>query len=68
VRKISVSRATFIAEYTSGDPDLYEKMMERGRFAIPCACGYPPCKGWQMAHADEVERYLSRTLLRRDPK
>lgn len=51
------ARNAFIRRYTNGTGS--EGLNSRGRFAIPCDCGEDDCRGWQMGHPEEVERFLA---------
>ena len=62
-----ITREKFIEQYTKASAELYEKMNERGRFAVPCECEWENCEGWQMTHADETERWLRWSLQKRTP-
>lgn len=54
-----ITRDQFIDDYTMGQSGDYRRLNVRGRFAIPCVCGETGCRGWQMAHADQVEKWLA---------
>lgn len=44
-----MTRDEFEQRYTNDNADTLAALRHHGRYAIPCECDDPDCKGWQMA-------------------
>jgi len=51
------TRKEFEAYYIANSGITLAQLRSLGRCAIPCDCGAPECRGWQMIHV-EFKHYL----------